>query len=69
MQYYQNDDKRIFAVIVNQTGRYSILPMGCEYLSDWREIGKTGTRDECLAYIGELMPVGSRRSTDSNGER
>jgi len=69
VSYYQSEDKRTFAVVVSQTGRYSIRPIDCECFFDWREVGKTGTRDECLAYVGELMAVGYVRSADAGDER
>ena len=47
----EEEDQRIYTVVVNHEDQYSIwfadrqLPLG------WREVGKQGPKSECLAYI------------------
>lgn len=56
MSRYPNDeDRTIYAVIVNSAGRYSLWP-ACEGPpAGWKSVGKTGRRQECLDYIGTQM--------------
>jgi MbtH protein len=41
-------------VVVNQEDQYSIWPADRNPPPGWRETGKTGLKDECLAYIADL---------------
>lgn len=50
----QEDDAARYRVVVNHEEQYSIWPAGRQPPDGWREAGKTGTRAECLAYIGEV---------------
>jgi MbtH protein len=51
---FEDDDQTIFRVVVNHEEQYSIWPEYRELPRGWREIGKSGKRDECLAYIEEV---------------
>ena len=50
----EEEDQRIYTVVVNDEEQYSIwfadrqLPLG------WRAVGKEGLKSECLAYIKEV---------------
>ena len=50
----EEEDQRIYTVVVNHEDQYSIwfadrqLPLG------WREVGKQGLKSDCLAYIKEV---------------
>ena len=50
----EEEDQRIYTVVVNHEDQYSIwfadrqLPLG------WREVGKQGLKSECLVYIKEV---------------
>jgi len=46
-------DERRFTVVVNDEEQYSIWPEGRAVPPGWREVGKTGTKQACLAYIDE----------------
>ena len=50
----EQDDKTIYRVVVNQEGQYSIWPADRRDPFGWRDAGKRGTKDECLAHIGEV---------------
>ena len=54
-----------YAVVVNHEEQYSIWPAGRELPLGWNEAGKQGTKEECLAYIGQvwtdMRPLSLRR--------
>ncbi|MFF2524986.1 MbtH family protein [Streptomyces liangshanensis] len=54
----------MFAVVVNHEEQYSVWPTDQEIPAGWRAEGTRGTRDECLARIGEvwtdLRPLSAR---------
>lgn len=62
-----------YRVVVNHEEQYSIWPVGRENAPGWRDVGKSGTKAECLAYIKEvwtdMRPLSLRRAMDerSNG--
>ena len=41
-------------VVVNDEEQYSIWPEGRDPPAGWRATGKTGSKDECLAFIAEV---------------
>ena len=53
---YKDDpeDTTIYKVVVNHEEQYSIWPEYKENPRGWREVGKTGPKAECLAYIKEV---------------
>jgi MbtH protein len=50
----ETDDTTIYKVVVNHEDQYSIWPADRENALGWNEAGKTGTKEECLAYIKEV---------------
>jgi MbtH protein len=48
------EDTTIYKVVVNHEDQYSIWPAGKENAPGWNDAGKTGPKDECLAYIKEV---------------
>jgi MbtH protein len=64
-----NEDGQSYTVVINDEEQYSIwfadrpLPLG------WREAGKTGTKEACVAYIDEvwtdMRPLSLRRHMES----
>ncbi len=64
--------EEVFTVVVNDEEQYSIwwanrdLPLG------WREAGKQGAREACLAYIEEvwedMRPLSLRQAMDAAAE-
>lgn len=64
----ERPDTTLYKVVVNHEEQYSIyfadrpLPVG------WREAGKTGTKEECLAFIKEtwtdMRPLSVRQKMD-----
>jgi MbtH protein len=49
-----SEDTTIYAVVVNYEEQYSIWPAERERPAGWRDAGKTGSKEECLAYIQEV---------------
>ena len=66
------EDTRTYTVVVNDEEQYSIWPVGGEVPAGWREVGKTGPKADCLAYIEEvwtdMRPLSVRRREDGVGE-
>ena len=50
-------DSTIYKVVVNDEEMYSIWPADRENPLGWRDAGKTGLKQECLAYIEEVWTV------------
>jgi MbtH protein len=50
----QDEDTTIYRVVVNHEEQYSIWPADRDLPLGWREVGKSGTKEECLAYIKEV---------------
>jgi MbtH protein len=50
----EEEDKTIYKVVVNHEEQYSIWPTHRENALGWKDAGKSGTKQECLAYIKEV---------------
>ncbi len=50
----QDEDSTIYKVVVNHEEQYSIWPAQRELPLGWSDAGKSGTKEECLAYIKEV---------------
>ena len=48
------EDQITYKVVVNHEEQYSIWPAGSENASGWKDTGKSGTKEECLAYIKQV---------------
>ena len=44
----------MYVVVVNHEEQYSIWPAGRELPDGWTDVGQSGTKEECLAYIQEV---------------
>lgn len=64
----ESDDNTIYRVVINHEEQYSIWPASRENPLGWRDAGKTGSKQECLAYIEEvwtdMRPLSLRRKMD-----
>ncbi len=64
-------DETVYAVVMNLEEQYSIWPASREMPAGWHEAGKTGTKEECLAYIKsvwvDMRPLSLRRQMDEAG--
>jgi uncharacterized protein YbdZ (MbtH family) len=56
MSLYDPDreDTTIYKVVVNHEEQYSIWPDNKEIPLGWKDVGKSGLKPECLAYIKEV---------------
>ncbi len=66
-----DDDKARCKVVVNDEEQYSIWFAERAIPPGWREAGKEGTKEECLAYIEEvwtdMRPLSLRKAmADAN---
>jgi MbtH protein len=48
------EGNKLYKVVVNHEGQYSIWPVGKENALGWRDVGKSGSKEECLAHIKEV---------------
>ena len=48
------EDNTIYKVVVNHEEQYSIWPADRENALGWSDAGKSGLKQECLAYIKEV---------------
>lgn len=48
------DDNTNFHVVINDEEQYSIWPDYKAIPAGWREAGKSGKKEECLAWIDEV---------------
>ena len=59
------NNEMIYKVVINLEEQYSIWPAGRENPSGWRDVGRQGTKSECLAFIEEvwtdMRPLSLRR--------
>jgi MbtH protein len=59
-----------YVVVINEEEQYSIWPEGREIPAGWRAVGKSGTKDECLAYVEEvwtdMRPLSLRRQMEQS---
>ena len=50
----QDEDSTIYKVVINHEEQYSIWPAQRELPLGWSDAGKSGSKEECLAYIKEV---------------
>ena len=48
------EDNTIYKVVVNHDEQYSIWPADREPPNGWREMGRSGSKADCLAYVKEV---------------
>jgi MbtH protein len=48
------EDTRLYKVVVNHEEQYSIWFADRENALGWKDVGKTGFKQECLDYIKEV---------------
>ena len=51
MNRYDDEDTRIYTVVVNHEEQYSIWPADRENAMGWTDVGVAGDKAECLRYI------------------
>jgi len=65
----ETEDSTTYHVVMNHEEQYSIWPDFKDVPNGWRTVGKTGTKKECLDYIGEvwtdMRPLSLRRAMEN----
>lgn len=73
MSWDDREDTTVYKVVVNDEEQYSIWPADREVPMGWREVGKTGSKAECLAYIKEvwtdMRPLSLRKAMEQAAQR
>jgi MbtH protein len=68
----EREDKTIYNVAVNDEEQYSIWPADREMPPGWRAAGKSGPKEECMAYIEQiwidLRPLSLRKKMEEMGD-
>jgi len=54
MNEAERNDSLTYKVVVNHEEQYSIWPADRENALGWKDVGKVGTKAECLEYIKEV---------------
>ena len=67
------EDNSIYKVVVNHEKQCSIWPVDRENALGWLDVGKSGTKAECLAYIGEvwtdMRPLSLQKRMETTGRQ
>jgi MbtH protein len=50
----EDEDNRTYKVVINHEEQYSIWSLDRENPLGWKDVGKVGTKKECLEYIDEV---------------
>ncbi len=60
----------VYKAVVNHEEQFSIWPIDRDNPLGWKDAGKTGTKQECLDYIGEvwtdMRPLSLRKKLEEN---
>lgn len=73
MAWDEENDTTLYKVVVNHEEQYSIWPADREDPPGWRNVGKSGSKAECLAYIEEvwtdMRPLSLRKYMEEMARR
>ncbi len=47
----RSDSEELFKVLINDEEQYSLWPMEKDIPQGWKQIGPSGTKEECLGYV------------------
>jgi len=65
----EDEDMTVYKVVINHEEQYSIWPADRSNPLGWNDVGKSGPKAECLAYIKEvwtdMRPASLRRAMDT----
>jgi MbtH protein len=63
----------LYKVIVNDEEQYSVWPADRADAPGWKDAGKSGTKEECLAFIKsvwtDMRPRSLREKMDEDSQR
>jgi len=64
------EDTSTYRVVINHEEQYSIWPVHREIPLGWKDVGKVGTKSECLEYINEvwkdMRPLSLRKKMEES---
>ncbi|PIE25757.1 MAG: hypothetical protein CSA58_12645 [Micrococcales bacterium] len=60
MRSSEEQDDRTYTVLINDKDQHSLWLASKDVPAGWRPVGKTGTKDECVAYVDEVGYVGPK---------
>lgn len=67
----ETSENRVYVVVVNHEEQYSIWPEGNDVPAGWRALERSGSKEECLAYIKEvwtdMRPLSLRQRMQAAG--
>ncbi|MFG1779688.1 MbtH family protein [Micromonospora sp. NPDC049051] len=52
--FNDDDDRRVYLVVINEEEQYSVWLADREPPTGWRAVGFSGSRDECLDHIEQV---------------
>jgi MbtH protein len=65
----ENDDIRIYRVVINHEEQYSIWPVDKQNPLGWTDAGESGTKQDCLNFIKEawtdMRPLSLRKKMEA----
>jgi len=65
-------DDTLYKVVMNHEEQYSIWPASGENALGWQDAGKSGSKEECLAYIKEvwtdMRPLSLRKRMEEDAQ-
>ena len=68
-----NEDTRIYDVVMNHEEQYSVWNKGRRIPTGWHTVGVSGLKTECLAYIEQvwtdMRPLGLRHLDQRKAEQ
>jgi MbtH protein len=69
MEMDEREDTTVYKVVINHEEQYSIWPADRENPLGWRDVGKSGLKADCLAYIQEvwtdMRPLSLRKKMEA----
>lgn len=69
----EKEDTTIYKVVVNHEEQYSIWFTDRENPLGWTDVGKSGSKEECLAYIKEvwtdMRPLSLRQKVEESARQ
>jgi MbtH protein len=68
----EQEDTRTYKVVVNHEEQYSIWATDKPNPKGWNDVGKTGSKEECLGFIKEvwtdMRPLSLRKQMEQAGQ-
>jgi len=69
MSAEDEEDTRIYDVVINHEEQYSIWPKGRQIPAGWHAVGKEGPKAECLDHIDkvwvDMRPLSLRKKMEA----